>query len=58
MRLSTLLRTATLALSLTVAMAGLGTAFAATSHSAAQQQATNSAPYDSQDFVAPLNQTY
>lgn len=54
MRISSLLRSATLALSMTAAMGAMTAAFAADAH-AAQQQATNSAPYDGQDFVVPSN---
>ncbi len=52
MRISSLLRTATLALSLTAAMGAMTTAFAAPQ---AQQQASNAGPYDGQDFVVPSN---
>ena len=52
MRISSILRTATLALSLTAAMGGMSAAFAADANTAAsQQQQTASSPYDSQDFV-------
>lgn len=53
MRISSILRTATLALSLTAAMGGMTAAFAADT-STAQQQTQNS-PYDSQDFVLQSN---
>ncbi|HEX8828804.1 MAG TPA: hypothetical protein VF778_11875, partial [Xanthobacteraceae bacterium] len=51
MRISSILRTATLALSLVAAMGATGTAFAASR--VQQQEATysNSSPYDSPDFV-------
>jgi hypothetical protein len=52
MRISSLLRTATLALSLTAAMGAMGTAFAANAAPQAQQAAS---PYDSQNFVVPSN---
>lgn len=51
MRISSLLRTATLALSLTAAMGAMGTAFAANTAPQAQQ----ASPYDGQDFVVPSN---
>ena len=54
MRISSILRTATLALSLTAAMGGMTAAFAADT-SAAQQQQTQNSPYDSQDFVIQSN---
>ena len=57
MRISSLLRTATIALSL-VAATGAMTATFASAAQAAQQAANSSSPYDSQDFVAPLNDTY
>ena len=53
MRISSLLRTATLALSLTGALGAMTAAFAADAHAAQQQQAAQSSPYDSQDFVVP-----
>ena len=57
MRISSLLRTATLALSMTAAMGAMTAAFAADAHAAPQQQqqATNANPYDSPDFVVPAN---
>jgi hypothetical protein len=56
MRISSILRTATLALSLTAAMGGMTAAFAADTHTAAsQQQQTSNSPYDSQDFVLQAN---
>jgi hypothetical protein len=55
MRISSLLRTATLAFSLTAAMGAMGTAFA---NEASQAQSQAASPYDSPDFVAPLNNTY
>jgi|HubBroStandDraft_5_1064220.scaffolds.fasta_scaffold1066784_1 hypothetical protein len=56
MRFSSLLRTATLALSLTAAMGAMTAAFAANANAAQQQQQTaNSSPYDSQDFVLQDN---
>ncbi len=54
MRISSLLRTATLALSMTAAMGAMTAAFASDAQ-AAQQQAANTSPYDSPDFVVPLN---
>ena len=51
MRIASILRIATLALSLTAATAGLSTAFAADS----SQQAS---PYDNQNFVIPESQIY
>jgi hypothetical protein len=56
MRISSLLRTATLALSMTAALGVMTAAFAANAAPQEQQQAAS--PYDSQDFVAPLNNTY
>jgi hypothetical protein len=53
MRISSILRTATLALSLTAATGAMTAAFAADT-STAQQQTQNS-PYDSQDFVIQSN---
>jgi hypothetical protein len=54
MRISSLLRTATLALSLTAAMGAMTAAFADNaSASQQQQQTTNASPYDSQDFIVP-----
>jgi hypothetical protein len=59
MRISSLLRTATLALSMTAAMGAMTAAFASDAYAAQpQQQTANSSPYDSPDFVAPLNDTY
>ena len=61
MRVSSLLQTATLALSLTAATGAVTAAFAdsasATSASAAyqQQQALYAGPYDGPDFVVPMN---
>jgi L-alanine-DL-glutamate epimerase-like enolase superfamily enzyme len=52
MRISSLLQTATLALSMMAATSAMTAAFAA-SASAAQQQAVNTSPYDSPDFVVP-----
>jgi hypothetical protein len=54
MRISSLLRTATLALSMTAAMGAMTAAFAADAQ-AAQQQAVNTSPYDSPNFVVPSN---
>jgi hypothetical protein len=54
MRFSSLLRTATLALSLTAAMGAMTAAFAADAN-AQPQQTANSSPYDSQDFVLQDN---
>jgi uncharacterized membrane protein YebE (DUF533 family) len=60
MRVSSLLRTATLALSLTAAMGAMAGAFASNASAGQQQQqaVNSSSPYDSPDFVAPLNDTY
>jgi hypothetical protein len=56
MRISSILRTATLALSLTAAMGGMTAAFAADATAPQQQQQTsNASPYDSQDFTVPSN---
>ncbi len=55
MRISSLLRTATLALSLTAAMGAMTAAFAADANAAQQQQMSNASPYDSQDFVLQDN---
>lgn len=57
MRTSSLLRTATLALSLIALTGVMSTAFAATSAPQAQQSA-NTGIYDSPDFVVPLNNVY
>jgi len=51
MRISSLLRTATLALSLTAAMGAMSAAFAAN----AAPQAQQASPYDSTAFVVPSN---
>ena len=59
MRISSLLRTATLALSLTAAMGAMTAAFAANANAAQQQQqAANTGPYDNQDFVLQNNNIY
>ncbi len=57
MRISSLLRTATLALSLTGAMGAMSAAFAADAQPAQQQQqqAAQASPYDGQDFIVPSN---
>jgi hypothetical protein len=55
MRMSSLLRTATLALSLTAATGAMTAAFAASANAAPQQQAANTGPYDSPDFVLQNN---
>lgn len=57
MRISSLLRTATLALSLTAAMGAMTAAFAADA-SAAQQQQQQASPYDNQDFVIQDNNVH
>jgi hypothetical protein len=57
MRISSLLRTATVALSLTAAMGAMTATFAQAA-SAPQQQQSNTGPYDSPDFVLPLSQTF
>jgi hypothetical protein len=51
MRVSSLLRTATLALSLMVTMGAMSAAFAGNANAAQQQQTSNTGPYDSPDFV-------
>ena len=55
MRISSLLRTATVALSLTAGAGSLTAALATDAHAAqqAQSQASNASPYDGQDFVVP-----
>jgi len=61
MRISSLLRTATLALSMTAAMGAMTAAFASDAYADQQQQqqaVNSSSPYDSPNFVAPLNDTY
>jgi hypothetical protein len=58
MRISSLLRTATLALSLTAAMGSMTAAFADSANAAQQQQAANASPYDSPDFVLQNNNIY
>jgi hypothetical protein len=55
MRISSLLRTATLALSMTAATGAMTAAFASDANAAQQQQSANTSPYDSPDFVVPLN---
>lgn len=57
MRIFSLLRTATLALSLTAAMGAMTATFAQAA-SATQQQQSNTGPYDSPDFVLPQSQTF
>lgn len=57
MRIFSLLRTATLALSLTAAMGAMTATFAQAA-SAPQQQQSNTGPYDSPDFVLPQSQTF
>ena len=52
MRISSLLRTATLALSMTAAMGVMTAAFAANAAPQAQQAAS---PYDSSNFIVPAN---
>lgn len=56
MRISSLLRTATLALSLTAAMGAMTATFAQAA--SAPQQQSNTGPYDSPDFVVPQSQTF
>jgi hypothetical protein len=53
MRISSLLRTATLALSMTAALGTMTAAFAANAAPQAQQQAAS--PYDSPNFIVPSN---
>jgi len=55
MRISSLLRTATLALSMIAATGSLTAAFAADAHAAQQPQASNASPYDGQDFIVQSN---
>lgn len=55
MRISSILRTATLALSLTATMGAMTAAFAADASTAQQQQQSQASPYDSQDFVISSN---
>lgn len=55
MRISSIVRTATLALSLTAAMGAMTAAFAADAVPAQQQQQNQASPYDSQDFVVQSN---
>lgn len=60
MRISSLLQTATLALSLSAAMGVMSTAFADVAQAAqqTQNQVTNANPYDSPDFIVPSNNIY
>ncbi len=60
MRTSSLLRAATLALSLTASMGAMTAAFASDAHAAQQQQqqAANASPYDSPNFIVPSNDIY
>ncbi|HEY1506035.1 MAG TPA: hypothetical protein VGF92_17150 [Stellaceae bacterium] len=58
MRVSSLLRVATLALALTGSVGAMTATFVSDAHAAQQQAANSSSPYDSSDFVAPLNDTY
>lgn len=58
MRVSSLLRVATLAVALTGSAGALTAAFTSDAHADQQQAANSSSPYDSSDFVAPLNDTY
>lgn len=58
MRIPSILRAATLALSMTAAMGAMTAAFAADAHAAQQQQTANSSPYDSQDFVVQSNNVH
>lgn len=55
MRISSLLRTATLALSLTAAMGAMTATFAQAASAPQQQQTSNTGPYDNQDFVVSGN---
>jgi hypothetical protein len=55
MRFSSLLRTATLALSLTAVTGAMTAAFAADATAAQQQQQQSASPYDNQDFVLQNN---
>jgi hypothetical protein len=54
MRMSSLLRTATLALSLIAATGAMSAAFAGTNGTAPAQQ-SNTGVYDNPDFIAPLS---
>jgi len=61
MRTSSLLRTATLALSLMASMGAMTAAFASDAHAAQQQQqqqAVSASPYDSPNFIVPSNNIY
>jgi hypothetical protein len=61
MRTSSLLRTATLALSLMASMGAMTAAFASDAHAAEQQQqqqAASASPYDSPNFIVPSNDIY
>lgn len=58
MRIPSILRTATLALSMTAAMGAMTAAFAANADAAQQQQAASSTPYDNQDFVLQSNNVH
>ena len=60
MRISSLLRTATLALSLTAAMGAMTATFAqaASAPRQSQQQTGNTGIYDSPDFVIPQSQIF
>ena len=53
MRVSSMLRTATLALSLMATMGVMSAAFAGNANAAQQQQTVNTGPYDGPDFVVP-----
>jgi glutamine cyclotransferase len=57
MRISSILRTATLALSLVATMGAMTSAFA-DSRVQQQEQAANAGPYDSSDFVVPATNVY
>jgi hypothetical protein len=62
MRVSSVLRSGALALSMVAAMGGMSAAFASDAHAAQQQTqpaAVNSAsPYDSPNFIVPSNDIY
>ena len=58
MHMPSILRAATLALSLVAMTGAMSAAFAATSYPASGQQQANAGIYDGPDFVAPLSDTY
>jgi hypothetical protein len=63
MRTVSLLRSATVALSLMASMGAMTAAFASDAHADQQQQqqaasASNASPYDSPNFIVPPNNIY